>query len=87
MTVVETVQFLRDADSLMTDPDRARLVEFLGTNPEAGDLMPETGGVRKLRWALPGRGKRGGARVIYFFMTSGCRCSCSRCMERARRRT
>jgi hypothetical protein len=39
----------------------------VGANPEAGDLMPETGGVRKLRWALPGKGKRGGARVIYFF--------------------
>jgi hypothetical protein len=67
MTVDETVQFLRDADGLMSDPDRARLVEFVGANPEVGDLMPETGGVRKLRWALPGRGKRGGARVIYFF--------------------
>ncbi len=67
MTVVETVQFLRDADGLMSDSDRARLVEFVGINPEAGDLMPETGGVRKLRWALPGRGKRGGARVIYLF--------------------
>jgi hypothetical protein len=67
MTVVETVQFLRDADGLMSDSDRSRLVEFVGANPEAGDLMPETGGVRKLRWALPGRGKRGGARVIYLF--------------------
>ena len=87
MTVVETVQFLRDADGLMSDPDRDRLVEFVGANPEAGDLMPGTGGVRKLRWALPGRGKRGGARVIYFFMTSGCLCSYSRCTARTRRRT
>lgn len=67
MTVVETIQFLRDADGLMSDSDRARLVEFVAANAEAGDLIPETGGVRKLRWALPGRGKRGGARVIYFF--------------------
>jgi hypothetical protein len=52
---------------MMSDPDRARLIEFVGANPEAGNLMPETGGVRKLRWALPGKGKRGGARVIYFF--------------------
>jgi hypothetical protein len=43
MTVVETVQFLRDAAGLMSDPDRARLVEFVGANPGAGDLMPETG--------------------------------------------
>ncbi len=67
MTVVETVRFLKDADGLMPETERAQLVEFIGANPEAGDVIPETGGVRKLRWALPGVGKRGGARVIYFF--------------------
>ena len=67
MTVIETVRFLKDADGLMGESDRARLVDFIGANPEAGDLIPEAGGIRKLRWALPGRGKRGGARVIYFF--------------------
>ncbi len=68
MTVIETGRFLKDAESLMPESDRARLVECIGTNPEAGDLVPETGGIRKLRWwALPGGGKRGGARVIYFF--------------------
>lgn len=67
MTVVETVRFLKDAEGLMPESDRARLVEFVGANPDAGDLIPETGGIRKLRWALPGGGKRGGARVIYFF--------------------
>ena len=67
MTVVETVRFLKDASDLMPKSERTRLVEFIGANPEAGDLIPDTGGVRKLRWALPGGGKRGGARVIYFF--------------------
>lgn len=67
MTVVETVRFLKDAGSLIPESDRAHLIEFIGANPEAGDLIPETGGVRKLRWALPGGGKRGGARVIYYF--------------------
>jgi mRNA-degrading endonuclease RelE of RelBE toxin-antitoxin system len=67
ITVVETERFLKDVASLMTPPIRAELVWFLALNPEAGDIMPETGGVRKLRWALPGRGKRGGARVIYYF--------------------
>ncbi len=70
MTVVETVRFLRDAENLMPESDRARLVEFVGANPESGDVIPETGGVRKLRWALPGDGRRGGARVIYFFQSA-----------------
>ena len=49
MTVVETVRFLKDAEGLLPESDRARLVEFIGANPEAGDLIPETGGIRKLR--------------------------------------
>jgi len=36
------------------------------TDPEAGPVIPGSGGVRKLRWAAPGRGKRGGYRVIYY---------------------
>jgi mRNA-degrading endonuclease RelE of RelBE toxin-antitoxin system len=67
MTVVETERFLKDTASLMPPSVRAELVLFLALNPDAGDVVPETGGVRKLRWALPGRGKRGGARVIYYF--------------------
>jgi hypothetical protein len=50
----------------MSDEERALLVDYLAYNPTAGDLVPGTGGVRKLRWGLEGRGKRGGARVIYF---------------------
>ena len=42
-------------------------MNFIALNPEAGDLIPETGGVRKIRWSRPGAGKRGGARVIYFY--------------------
>jgi hypothetical protein len=42
-------------------------VDFIARNPEAGDVIPETGGVRKIRWRMQGRGKRGGSRVIYFF--------------------
>ena len=67
MTVVETGRFLKDAGQLMPEVERTELVWFIAANPESGDLIPETGGIRKLRWALPGRGKRGGARVIYYF--------------------
>ncbi len=71
MTVVETERFLRDAKPLMPVAVRAELVLYLAANPDAGDVMPDTGGVRKLRWALPGRGKSGGARVIYYYHNQG----------------
>jgi hypothetical protein len=67
MTVVETERFLKDVEPLMPESRRAELVAFVAANPTAGDVIPETGGVRKLRWGLPGRGKRGGARVIYYY--------------------
>jgi len=67
MTVVETPFFLRKAAGLLTDEERAQMVEFIATHPEDGDIMPESGGVRKLRWAAKGKGKSGGVRVIYYF--------------------
>ena len=67
VTVVETPEFIVRTDKLMTDEDRHALIDYLARNPTAGDLIPGTGGVRKLRWGLEGRGKRGGARIIYFF--------------------
>jgi hypothetical protein len=67
MTVVETGEFLKRARPLMSGPERAELVAFVGANPEAGEIIPGTGGVRKIRWALQGAGKRGGARVIYYY--------------------
>ena len=67
MTVVETGEFLKHAKPLMSNSERADLVAFVGANPEAGEIIPETGGVRKIRWALEGTGKRGGARVIYYY--------------------
>lgn len=66
ISVVETPEFLSATCQLMSDEERSLLVDYLAYNPTAGDLIPGTGGVRKLRWALEGRGKRGGARVIYF---------------------
>ena len=67
VTVVETEEFLRKAKPLVSDSEREELVAFMAANPEAGRIIPETGGVRKVRWGLAGRGKRGGARVIYYY--------------------
>jgi hypothetical protein len=67
ITVIETPEFLAATRKILTDADRALLLDYLAYNPTAGDLIQGTGGVRKLRWALSGRGKSGGARVIYFF--------------------
>jgi len=67
MTVVETPSFLRDAKTKLNDGEREELVFFLASNPEAGTVMPETGGVRKLRWAREGTGKRGSYRVVYYY--------------------
>ena len=66
ITVIETPEFQISVKKLMTDEERTLLVDYLAYHPLAGDLIPGTGGVRKLRWGLEGRGKRGGARVIYF---------------------
>lgn len=67
ITVVEMDEFLAATRKLMDDEERAELVEYLAYNPTVGDVIPGSGGVRKVRWRLAGRGKRGGARVIFFF--------------------
>ena len=66
-TAVEAPSFIRDSASLLTDEERDELIAYVATNPEAGAVMPGTGGVRKIRWAGRGRGKRGGMRVIYYY--------------------
>jgi hypothetical protein len=71
VTVVETPEFLAATRKLMDAAERGLLVDHLAHNPMAGDLISGTGGVRKLRWGLQGRGKRGGARVIYFYHSPG----------------
>ena len=66
-TVVETPEFLRRVQGLLTAADRSALINHLAANPDAGDVMPGTGGARKLWWAVRGKGKSGGVRVITFF--------------------
>jgi len=66
-TVVETPTYLRAADAIFSDEEREAIVRTIAAYPEAGDLMPGTGGYRKLRFAHSGRGKRGGVRVVYLY--------------------
>ena len=66
-TVAETPTFSRQAEKLFNEHEQRELIELLATSPLAGDEIPGTGGVRKLRFAASGRGKRGGARVVYFY--------------------
>lgn len=66
-SVAELPTFTKQAENLLTDEQKASVIDFLARNPEAGDVIQGTGGVRKVRIALPGRGKSGGARVIYYF--------------------
>ena len=66
-TVVETPMYLRAAEAICSEADREEIVRTVAAYPEAGDLMPGTGGYRKLRFARSGMGKRGGARVVYLY--------------------
>ena len=64
ITVAETPLFVKQAEAVWADAEREAFVDFIARNPAAGDVIPETGGVRKIRWARAATGKRGGARVI-----------------------
>lgn len=64
--VAETPIFIKQAAKLFSASEKKALIDFLAANPYSGDLMPNTGGVRKVRVPASGRGKRGGARVIYY---------------------
>jgi hypothetical protein len=67
ITVAETPLFVRQADDVWDNDERTAFVNFIASNPEAGDVIPDTGGVRKVRWSRSGAGKRGGVRVIYYY--------------------
>jgi hypothetical protein len=65
--VVETPSYLDDAERLFSDEERAAIVDQIAADSECGVVVPASGGLRKLRIGFGGRGKRGGARVIYLF--------------------
>ena len=65
-TFIESSIFERVLPVYLDDDEYAELQQYLMQNPEAGEVVPGSGGVRKVRWARPGAGKRGGLQIIYF---------------------
>lgn len=65
-TFIELQPFAGVRDKYLTDEEFSDLQSYLTRHPEAGDVIPRSGGCRKLRWSAEGRGKRGGVRIIYF---------------------
>jgi hypothetical protein len=59
VTVVESTAFARQASAIWSEAEYETFVTFIAANPEAGEFVPETGGVRKVRWRRPGSRKRG----------------------------
>ena len=70
MVIIETTIFTRLIQELMTDDEYRDLQEALITRPDRGDLIRGSGGLRKVRWKLAGRGKSGGVRVIYYWVVA-----------------
>jgi hypothetical protein len=67
MIIVETTVFTRQVQKLLTDDDYHQLQLALVERPDLGAIIVGSGGLRKVRWTRPGHGKRGGARVIYYW--------------------
>lgn len=67
MLFIETHIFTEDVKELLNDDEYREFQQFMADNPDWGDVIQNTGGLRKIRWAARGKGKRGGVRVIYYY--------------------
>ena len=70
MIFIETHIFTEDLLTLLSDDEYSEFQQFLAQNPKAGEVIQKTGGLRKIRWTLKGKGKRGGVRIIYYHITA-----------------
>ena len=68
MVIIETKTFTRLIKSMMSDDEYSRFQEVLVSRPDAGSLIKHSGGLRKIRWSHAEKGKRGGARFIYYWI-------------------
>lgn len=71
VSVIELAAYRRRAEELLTRAEQAAVIDLVAFDPTCGDVIPGTGGLRKVRIGRTGGGKRGGARVIYFFHDEG----------------
>ena len=69
-SVIEHPTFQRQAAGIWNEDELHAFVDWIAANPLAGDVIPGADGARKVRWSVQGRGKRGGARVVYFNYTA-----------------
>ena len=69
-TVVETAMFQKQWPIYWTEDERGAFAAYIAESPTAGDVVPGSGGIRKVRWRRSGTGKSGGVRVIYFTRTT-----------------
>ena len=67
-TVAETKAFSDDIDAMLSPAERDAVIAGIASDPDGGDLIPDSGGLRKRRIPLPGRGKQGGARVVTLYL-------------------
>ena len=68
MQFIETSIFTRQVTALISDDDYGQLQSALAAHPDMGAIIPHSGGLRKVRWSMIGRGKRGGVRAIYYWV-------------------
>lgn len=71
LTIIESPLFSKLWPDYWSEDERGEFAAFLATTPEAGDIIPGSGGCRKIRWSRSGMGKRGGVRVIYLVRLKG----------------
>ncbi|MCB2082322.1 MAG: type II toxin-antitoxin system RelE/ParE family toxin [Hyphomicrobiales bacterium] len=71
IAITELPPFTKKVAKILSQEEQEALRTYLIQHPGKGDIIPGTGGIRKLRWAASGRGKRGGARVIYYYFVAG----------------